>query len=330
MANKKAVLVGIDDYPDPRNRLNSCINDTLAFRKILTDIYAFSPSDITLLHNQNATLDNVRRALDALFVGASAGDKLVFYESSHGYRMLEGDTMVEVLCLYDKFFEDKELVDRTKNIPSSVLTVVLDACHAGGMDKVFFPGGEASFVRNKVFQPPHEDAVTRIGVLQQVTKIRFFGQKPTSDIGTVVKQFATPPTLDIPAAKELAEPVLNAALLAACMADETAAAGSPATSSLSAFTFGLTQTLDPSLPLRSLCDRVIAKVKSLNLHQTPVYWVPPANQLLADETFILMEPTSPAAPPPSPSPPGAGEPAANVAAAIASIVGSHRKQYIPS
>ncbi len=331
---KKALLVGIDEYPDPRNRLNSCVNDTMAFRKILTDTYQFSLSDIVLLHNQDATLDNVRRALDSLFRGVTAGDKVVFFESSHGYRMLEDDSMVEVLCLYDKFLEDKELVDRTKNLPSSVLTVVLDACHSGGMEKVFFPGGEASFVRNKVFQPPPDEAAARVGILQQITKFRFFGQKPTSDVGSVVKQFVMPPTLGVPLAKELPEPVLNAVLLAACMADETAAAGSPATNSLSAFTYGLTQMLDPTLPLQSLCDRIIAKVRSLNLQQTPVYWVPPANQLLADETFILMEPTSisgSVSPPPAAAPtPATGGSQDAIAGAIASIVGPHRKRYINS
>jgi len=102
---------------------------------------------ISLLHNQDATLANVRTGLDALFADAQAGDELVYFESSHGYRYPEGNTMVEVLCLYDGFLEDTEFAQRTLALPANVLTVVLDACHSGGMNKLFFPTGEVQVAR---------------------------------------------------------------------------------------------------------------------------------------------------------------------------------------
>ena len=105
---------------------------------MLQSTYGFDPGAITLLHNQNATLAKVRAGLDALFAGAHAGDQLVYFESSHGYQYPEGDTMVEVLCLYDGFLTDTEFVGRTQNLPPNVLTAVLDCCHSGGLNKVFF------------------------------------------------------------------------------------------------------------------------------------------------------------------------------------------------
>ena len=60
MASKRALLVGIDLYPDPRNNLNSCVADTQRFRGLLQNYYGFQPQDITLLHNSAATLANVR------------------------------------------------------------------------------------------------------------------------------------------------------------------------------------------------------------------------------------------------------------------------------
>ena len=57
---KRALLIGIDQYPDPRNNLNSCVSDTLAFRNMLISAYGFDSSDITLLHNNAATIGNVR------------------------------------------------------------------------------------------------------------------------------------------------------------------------------------------------------------------------------------------------------------------------------
>src|SRR2546423_10055718 len=99
---KRALLVGLDQYPNPTNNLNSCVADTLAFRdKVLMQTYNFGLDDIQLLHNQDATLANVRQGLDRLFDGTAAGDEIVYFESSHGYRYPKGDTLVEVLCLYD-------------------------------------------------------------------------------------------------------------------------------------------------------------------------------------------------------------------------------------
>src|SRR6185369_16807691 len=71
---KRALLVGLNTYPDPRNNLNSCVADTLEFKKLLQTSYGFDPGSIQLLHNQDATLDNVLQGLDNLFGGAQAGD----------------------------------------------------------------------------------------------------------------------------------------------------------------------------------------------------------------------------------------------------------------
>ncbi|MEP7089030.1 MAG: caspase family protein, partial [Nocardioidaceae bacterium] len=77
---RRALLVGLDVYPDPRNNLNSCVADTLAFKVMLQDDFGFDPAAITLLHNQDATLANVRTGLDTLFAGAHTGDQLVYFE----------------------------------------------------------------------------------------------------------------------------------------------------------------------------------------------------------------------------------------------------------
>src|SRR3954468_21244002 len=100
---RKALLVGIDVYPDPRNNLNSCVSDTLAMRNLLQSRYGFDSNAITLLHNQDATLSRVVSELGVLFTGAHSADHIVYFESSHGYRYVDGSTMVEVLCLYDGF-----------------------------------------------------------------------------------------------------------------------------------------------------------------------------------------------------------------------------------
>jgi hypothetical protein len=287
---KRALLVGIDFYPDPRNNLNSCVADTLAFKALLQNSYQFDTASISLLHNQDATLANVRTGLDALFAGAQAGDELVYFESSHGYRYPEGNTMVEVLCLYDGFLEDAEFAQRTQALPANVLTVVLDACHSGGMNKLFFPTGEVQVARAKVWQPTLEQAERLAQTYTQVTKFKFFGRAATGDTGAVAKNLVIDPT-GIPPAKDLGEGAveLNGALFAACLADQTAAAGSPPTNNLSAFTYGIVSEIDTSLSLSQLGQRVGARLAALNLGQTPTAEAPPTHPELLGETFITMQ-----------------------------------------
>jgi hypothetical protein len=290
---KRALLIGIDTYPDPRNNLNSCVADTLAFKKLLQDTYQFDTAAISLLHNQDATLANVRASLDALFAGAHRDDELVYFESSHGYRYPEGNTMVEVLCLYDGFLKDTEFAERTQALPPNVLTVVLDACHSGGMNKLFFPTGDVQVARAKVWQPTLEQAERLAQTYTQVTRFKFFGRAATGDTGAVAKNFVIDPTGVAPA-KDLSEGAveLNGALFAACMADQTAAAGSPPTNNLSAFTYGIVNEIDTSLSLTELNQRVRARLAALNMSQTPIAEAPPLHPELLTETFITMQPPS--------------------------------------
>lgn len=186
---KRALLVGIDIYPYPPNNLNSCVNDTMAFREMLIGNYGFSVDDITLLHNQDATYAQVTAALADLVADASSGDQLVYFESSHGYQRPVNGVMTECLCLYDQFFDDTDFIDRTKDVPAGVMTVVLDACHSGGMEKMFFPEGQPSVARAKVYQPTPDELAQRTGLLQSVTSFKFFGLKTTRQAGLSRKCF---------------------------------------------------------------------------------------------------------------------------------------------
>jgi hypothetical protein len=295
---RRALLVGLDQYPDPRNNLNSCVADTLAFRDLLHG-YGFDDSNIRLLHNSNATLANVRSGLDWLVAGASADDRLVFFDSSHGYRYPQDGTMREVICLYDAFLEDQELSSRTQMLPQGMLTVILDACHSGGMDKMFFPGDAPMVARAKVFQPDPIRAQRDAQAITQVTSFKSFGRAATSDAAAVVKDFtALPATTNVlPAAKDIheGEVELNGVLLAACLADQTAAAGSPPTNNLSAFTYGLTGSISqtPGVSNNQLIDDATQRLAALRMHQTPRIAVPTDQPQLADEAFINLQGAAP-------------------------------------
>ena len=292
---RRALLVGINNYPDPRNNLNSCVEDTLAFRSLLLQTYGFDSAAVQLLHNQDATLAKVRAGLDTLFAGVQAGDQVVFFQSSHGYRYPEGNTMVEVLCLYDGFLKDTEFAGRTQTLPPDVLTVVLDSCHSGGMNKLFFPAGDVQVARAKVWQPSAEEAERDAQLYAQVTNFKFFGRRSTADSGAVAKNLLLNP-VGVAPRKDIGQGAvdLNGAMFAACLADQTAAAGSAPTQNLSAFTYGLVQELNPAISLAELNLRVGARLARLNMSQTPTVEAPALHPELLTETFITMQqPTGP-------------------------------------
>ncbi|MET9834516.1 caspase family protein [Streptomyces sp. NPDC006385] len=277
----RALLVGIDEYPDPVNNLNSCVADTYAFQDLLGQL-GFEDSGIRLLHNASATLAAVQDGLEWLTDGAEEGDRLVFFQSSHGYRYLEGDVMTEVLCTYDQFLKDRTLADLTSELPRGVLTVVIDACHSGGMDKEWG-------LRVKAFTPPREALLTKAMSLTRRHGLKPFGRAFLLEEADSPWSAAGPPSKAaakgiVPGANEL-----NALLLTACEPDETAAAGSARTQWLSAFTYALVTEMDTSISVSDLRDRSTALLKSLKIRQTPCVFAPSFEQYLLDETFISRQ-----------------------------------------
>jgi Caspase domain len=293
MVLKRALLVGIDIYPDPRNNLNSCVADTQRFRGLLQNYYGFQPLDITLLQNNAATLANVRIQLSRLFAGVGTGDQVVYFESSHGYRYVKGSTYTEVLCLYDQFLEDTELVQLSQQVPPGTFTCVIDACHSGGLEKLFFAPAGLQAARAKVWQPPPEQGAADLAVLGQATSFKSFCRATTSDTGAVAKQFSidafgadsAPP----PAKAGDGQPELNGVLFAACLADQTAAAGSPPTDGYSAFTWALGRELEAggvAIGANALGDRVVQRLQALNMRQTPEVEAPMAHGDWLTQTLI--------------------------------------------
>jgi hypothetical protein len=253
--------------------------------------YGFDTGDITLLHNQAATLANVTAALQDLFTQVNVGDEIVFFESSHGWQHPVGSTMVEVLCLYDDFLPDTELVRLSQAAPPNTFTVTLDACHSGGMYKLFFANGMAIPAKVKMFTPTPEQATEVVGVVSQVSSVKYFGRKPmsTADPTAIAQNFAASKDfVNLPAVKDLPEVELNGALFAACMADETALAGSPATNNLSAFTYAITSENDGKASLANLRDKVAGRLAQLNITQHPMIFTPENQPQMPTETYISL------------------------------------------
>lgn len=290
MPQRKALLVALDQYPNPANNLPSCVNDANAFEQVVRSSYGFD--DIRRLDNSEATLSNVESGLDWLFSGAAADDRLVFFFSGHGFQVQRGENLDEVLCLYDEFLFDDSLSEKTQGIPPGVFTLVSDSCHSGGMYKVLSVDGQTIEVAQtkvlKVPPPSVEKVFDKPNAANRKLRYRPFGARPNSP-SAVGKKFGTAPTKSFDEAGQLA---MNGLLLSACLEDETASASTSKTEGKSAFTFALVQqlkSLGTGVNNVALMDGVTAQLKAMNFRQTPVLMEPSQPVALGARSFLLLE-----------------------------------------
>jgi hypothetical protein len=139
---RKALLVGINRYPDPADELRGCVNDVVLMRETLERHYGFTdPGAFRVLTDRRATTAAILEGLAWLVDGAASGDALVFHYSGHGSQVPdrngdERDGLDEILCPYDLEWEhpltDDDLAAAVVPIPKgALLTVILDCCHSG-------------------------------------------------------------------------------------------------------------------------------------------------------------------------------------------------------
>jgi hypothetical protein len=144
---RKALLVGIDEYPDPGQRLEGCVNDVFLVSSALQE-RGFAPDEIRVCLNDRATADGVRTRLDWLLDDPRPGDVLLFYYSGHGVRMPaygpsgEPDHYDEALVPVDfdwtdeRAIKDDDILDLYVQLPYSTdLAMIFDCCHAGGIHR---------------------------------------------------------------------------------------------------------------------------------------------------------------------------------------------------
>ncbi len=137
--SKRALCVGINDYPIRGMDLKGCVNDAKSWAAALTQHFDFAPGDVTVLLDQDATKRRIITRLEALLRGAGRGDVLVFTNSSHGTYIADADgdedRFDEALCPWDcddRLIVDDELRVRFDALPAGVrFTFVSDSCHSG-------------------------------------------------------------------------------------------------------------------------------------------------------------------------------------------------------
>src|SRR5450759_3295145 len=163
----RALLVGINEYPDP-NKLNGCVNDATDMQAFLQGICGFAPAAIRLLADSDATTKAILDGLAWLIAGVGAGDRLLLHYSGHGAQMptrnpqQEIDGLDEVICPVDfnwsdeHAIRDKQFFQMFTSLPQGLEFVwVSDSCHSGDLYRLV-AHAKIAYQRPKTIQPPSE------------------------------------------------------------------------------------------------------------------------------------------------------------------------------
>jgi metacaspase-1 len=134
---KKALCIGINDYPGTDMDLQGCVNDSSDWAAVLTA----RGFNVTRLIDAEATKDRMVAAIQGLIGGASSGDSLVITYSGHGTYVPdesgdESDGYDEALCPHDiaqgHALIDDEIHQLFEARKAGVRIVLIsDSCHSG-------------------------------------------------------------------------------------------------------------------------------------------------------------------------------------------------------
>jgi len=144
---RRALLVGINNYPDPANRLEGCVNDVFLMSSLLQE-NGFQPEDIRVVLDERATRATILDRLDWLLDGSQDEHERVFFYSGHGAQIPAYGTKEEVdhvdECLVPYDFDwspgtaitDDAFFDLYSQLPYNArFLCIFDCCHSGGLTR---------------------------------------------------------------------------------------------------------------------------------------------------------------------------------------------------
>jgi hypothetical protein len=159
--DRRALLVGINNYPDEASRLDGCVNDVFLMSSVLQEV-GFAAENIRVVLDERATGAAIRERIDWLLDGTADGQERVFYYSGHGAQLPDynaaevTDHVDECLVPYDfhwtqeSAITDDDFLRYYTALPyAAKFYAIFDCCHSGGLAR-----GEARKIRAIV--PPDD------------------------------------------------------------------------------------------------------------------------------------------------------------------------------
>lgn len=144
-----AVIIGVSKYQDSRiPSLRYASADANSFYDwiISPEGGKYSPSNVTLLTDKDATFDNIRSSLFSWLKQPIAEDIVTIYFAGHGSPSSPDDPENLFFLPYDTKYDDIETtgfpmwdieIALKKFIKSERVVVIADACHSGGVGNSF-------------------------------------------------------------------------------------------------------------------------------------------------------------------------------------------------
>lgn len=149
MANKYALLIGVDQYSnfEERYQLRGCVNDAKLMKSVLVDHFNFSASNIEELHNSKASQQGIIDGMERLVDKVAPDDIVVFHFSGHGSQRKSADTtegtgMNSTITPADSGYMDPypnlDIIDNVINdwlvrlaAKTRYISLTFDCCHSG-------------------------------------------------------------------------------------------------------------------------------------------------------------------------------------------------------
>jgi len=145
--SRRALLVGINQYPREQDRLEGCVNDVFLMSSVLQEC-GFPPESIRVCLDERATARGITDRLKWLLDDPRPADERVFYYSGHGATIaeygenLEPDRKTETLVPWDfdwsreRAIVDDQIFAMYSQLPYRTrFAMILDCCHSGGMHR---------------------------------------------------------------------------------------------------------------------------------------------------------------------------------------------------
>jgi hypothetical protein len=159
---RRALCVGINDYPGANMDLNGCVNDAADWQALLES----RGYTVTRLIDGEATRAAIVGQLQQLIGKAGGDDSLVFTFSGHGSWLPDGDrdepdARDEMMCphdvMKDEFLLDDDLNGIFQAKPAGArLYVIGDCCHSGSVVRYAAPPAQPDSAPIKArFLPPY-------------------------------------------------------------------------------------------------------------------------------------------------------------------------------
>jgi hypothetical protein len=255
---KKALVVGIANYANPKNNLPGVNNDIPSVIKMLTN---FGITDIEVLRDANATAANVMKGMNTLVMNAQADDVRVFYFSGHGALLPPGfsggddpDGRDEALVPYEgtvsTLILDNWIATFLKTIlPSDVsFWGLYDSCHSGDI----FKAAEISGIDTDPNEISKEMLFTDLVLDSMPTRLA-----PSANADFTLKNLV------------LDGGLTNSFHFGASEAEKPALCKTIDSIVRSVFTFGMTEVATPGMTVKEFEDAVKAKMAEVTSSHTP-------------------------------------------------------------